>query len=65
MEIDTSVENDLEQMVQRQCKEKVFGAATFSAFRYDDEQPNYYAHEKCVLLRTVTFCTLAPLFMRV
>jgi len=42
VEIDTSVEKDLEQTVQRQCNERVFGAANFSAFRYDDEQPNYW-----------------------
>jgi len=42
VEIDTSVEKDLEQTVQRQCNERVFGAATFSAFRYDGEQPNYW-----------------------
>jgi len=42
VEIDTSVEKDLEQTVQRQRKERVFGAANFSAFRYDDEQPSYW-----------------------
>jgi len=41
VEIETSVEKELEQTVQRQCNKRVFGAANFSAFRYDDEQPNY------------------------
>jgi len=42
VENDTSVEKDLEQTVQRHCNERVFGAANFSAVRYDDEQPNYW-----------------------
>jgi len=38
VEIDTSVEKNLGQTVQRQCNERVFWAAIFLAFRYDDEQ---------------------------
>jgi len=54
VEIDTSVEKDLEQTVQRQCNERVFGAATFSAYRYDDEQPNYWCGG-CLPCRPVSY----------
>jgi len=40
--MDTSVEKNLGQTVQRQCNERVIWAANFLAFRYDDEQPHYW-----------------------